>query len=132
MKTNAPKKDDERARDQAKCQFESIQEMVSRLESKDEDEQEKAREEIQEDPLEVSIRSGWYSPGSEHEAEEYLILLCTGGPAVRIIGELGAHNEPETARLQYQDWFTPWEEYVLEHEEYETLLTYARQFYFGD
>ena len=41
-------------------------------------------------------------------------------------------GEPDRARLEYQDWFTPWIEYLdMSHEEHEALLTYARQFYFS-
>lgn len=132
MKNNAQKKDEERAKNQAKAQFESIKEMVEKLNSEDDEEREQAVEEIQEDPLEVSVRGGWHTPGETADDEEYLILLCTGGPAVRITGDLGQYNEPKTARLEYQDWFTPWVEYRLDSEEEEILLTYARQFYFGE
>jgi len=31
------------------------------------------------------------------------ILLCTGGPVVRIVGDLSQHHEPDSARLEYQD-----------------------------
>jgi len=91
-----------------------------------------ARQIIQEDPLEVSVRNDWHVPGADSESTDYLILLCTGGPACRIVGELNQWNEPETAKLEYQDWFTPWTNYSLTSEEEETLLTYARQFYFGE
>jgi hypothetical protein len=30
----------------------------------------------------------------------------TGGPAVRITGDLADYGEPETASIEYQDWFT--------------------------
>jgi hypothetical protein len=40
---------------------------------------------------------------------EFMILLCTGGPAVRIRGELDRYSEPEKPRIEYQDWFTPWQ-----------------------
>lgn len=65
------------------------------------------RQSINEDPLSVQVRSGWANSPSEFEAEEYEILLCTGGPAVRIIGTLERFNEPDSAQLEYQDWFTP-------------------------
>ncbi|GAH39212.1 unnamed protein product [marine sediment metagenome] len=95
--------------------------------------EEKAREAFQDDPLSVEVRSGWHEPGGDSSATEYTILLCTGGPAVRIIGELGEHQEPETAKIEYQDWFTPWEAYhETSSEEDEALLTYARQFYFSE
>ncbi|GAI45120.1 unnamed protein product [marine sediment metagenome] len=87
---------------------------------------------IQDDPLSVEVRSDWHTPGEANPPSEYFILLCSGGPAVRIIGELSEHQEPDTARLEYQDWFTPWVRYTnTSPEEDEALLTYARQFYFG-
>jgi len=97
----------------------------------DEDE---AREAISEDPLSVEVRSDWHEPGSKDDKPtEYKILLCTGGPAVRIIGELDEYGQPETAKIEYQDWFTPWVSYAnTSSEEDETLLTYARQFYYGE
>jgi len=57
----------------------------------------------------------------------------TGGPAFRIVGRLDEHLEPETAVLEFQDWFTPWEPYVpASQAEEEALLWYAGLFYFGD
>jgi len=91
-----------------------------------------ARDRIQEAPLSVQVRSGWYPPGDTPEAEEYEILLCTGGPAVRIIGRLGAYNQPDSARLQHQDWFTPWQELITTGEDQAALLSYAGAFYFGE
>ena len=127
--------DTDRAEGQAKAQLESIREMVAALEKADasgtEEERDEARQTIEEDALSVEVRSGWHEPGGDSDPGEYCILLCTGGPAVRVIGRLGAFSEPESARLQYQDWFTEWQELVLSHEDYETLLTYARTFYFG-
>jgi hypothetical protein len=90
-----------------------------------------ARQRIQDDPLSVQIRSGWYSPGETLEPGEFEILLCTGGPAVRIIGELGAYNEPSRAWLEFQDWGTSWTSYYEEGIG-ATLLEYAQHFYFGE
>lgn len=86
-----------------------------------------------ESPLSVLVRSGWYQPGYDApEPAEYEILLCTGGPAVRIRGELGNDDEPETARLEYQDWGTPWTSYTHRwHPAYDTLLAYTRHLYYG-
>jgi hypothetical protein len=94
----------------------------------DEDE---ARERIQEDALSVEIREDWHSVGKGNEGEiEFCLLLCTGGPAVRIIGTLDRYKQPNTAVLQYQDWGTTWTDY---HEADEsTLLVYARCYYFGE
>lgn len=91
-----------------------------------------ARQRIDEDPLSIEIRSGWYTPGSDPEPAEYCILLTTGGPALRLIGELDEYNEPSSARLEYQDWFTPWTELVTTGQDNDQLLTYARQFYYGE
>lgn len=84
-----------------------------------------AFERIYEDPLEISVRSAW-CPLSEYPGppQGYKILLSTGGPATRIIGELDECGIPETARLEVQDWFTPWTKYAGADED--VLLRYAR------
>lgn len=118
--------------------------------------QERARDAIQESVLSVEVRAGWHAPTSRDNAQawepvEYRILLTTGGPACQLVGELNKHGEPETARLQAQDWFKPWEDvpvgniaethflkiYVDDvsaayEAVRETLLTFACQFYFGE
>jgi hypothetical protein len=124
---------DNHSKDQAKAQFDSIAELVAahKLDSCG-----VAHEAILEDPLSVEVRSGWYGVlgGSEtgKAPAEFNILLCTGGPAVRIIGTLGDHFEPDTARLEHQDWGTPWTEYQLDSDQEEILLAYCRVFYFGE
>lgn len=60
--------------------------------------EDQAREAIAQDALSVEIRSDWHTPGSEGEAGQYMILLCTGGPACRIVGDLNEYKEPETAK----------------------------------
>lgn len=138
---------------QALAQLESIREMVKALEKANyADEQdgvndleaqkmiEAAHETIQEDPLSVEARSPWisaaeYVAGDKRNfpgAAEFKILLCTGGPAVQIIGELSEHAEPESVRLQHQDWGTPWTDVLITAEDQETLLAYCRCFYFGE
>lgn len=111
--------------------LEELQKLI--LEELTEDElgfdEEEARRTIEEDPLSVQVRSGWHTPGAEAEAEEYEILLGTGGPATRIRGDLD-RGQPQTARLEVQDWFKPWTEYLAAEED--TLLKYASVFYFGD
>ena len=91
--------------------------------------EEDARQRIQEDPLSVEVRSDWASPGEELTAGEFQILLCTGGPAVRIMGELN-RGEPVRAWLEYQDWGTPWTQYFGARSE--TLCQYASHFFFGE
>lgn len=91
---------------------------------------EEAEQRIQDDPLEIQVRGGWHDPGdSEAEAEEFYILLCTGGPAVRIRGELD-RGEPTRAWIEYRDWFEPWKPYF--DADQATLLVYCRCFYFGE
>lgn len=92
---------------------------------------EQARERILESPLSVQVRSGWTDPGATFEAEEFEILLSTGGPALRILGELDEHKQPSRAWLEYQDWGTPWTHHYVEGFT-DTLLTFSQQFYFGE
>lgn len=86
-----------------------------------------ARQSISEDPLEVTVRSGWVTPGEEMTADDFQILLCTGGPAVRIMGELDQHGTPCRAWMEYQDWGTPWTQYF--GAEQSRLLAYAQHFF---
>jgi hypothetical protein len=119
---------------------ESILEMVGNLAAGDENENESQREEamqaIQESVLSVMVRDGWRKPGERNEcgantADEYEILLSTGGPAARIYGGLNKYGEPETAELQVQDWFKPWTRSKNQITQ-ETLLKFAQCFYFGE
>jgi hypothetical protein len=87
-------------------------------------------------PLTVLVRSGWYFPGAfEAEPAEFEILLSTGGPACRIIGELdrGSVAWQSGCRpvMQHQDWFKPWTEssYAIDTN---ALLWFCEQFYFGE
>ena len=152
MRATKTKKEEDHGRDQAIAQINSICEMVERLEHcrecKDPDcgidlgkssmtsgeyhDEDAALQAIQDDPLEISIRSDWYHPGEDAEPTEFNILLCTGGPACRILGDLDEHKQPSRAYIQHQDWFKPWTELILESWQYKALLTYCQQFYFGD
>lgn len=88
-----------------------------------------AYDRIQEDPLEITVRSDWTAPGQTMEANEFCILLCTGGPAVRIVGELD-RGSPVRAWIEYQDWGTPWTQYF--DADQDVLVRYASMFYFGE
>lgn len=122
------------AKDQAAAQFETIKELMETLENSVDnlEEYDEAQQAIYEKPLSVEVRSGWGDPGSELETKEFRILLCTGGPAVQIVGDLNQHGEPESAALEFQDWFEPWSEYYLDGEEQELLISFCQQFYFGE
>ena len=134
----------ENARSQGQAQFDSIKEMVEALrvanDADDDEQREAAEQTIHEDALSVEVRSGWYVLGArdaDTKPSEYRILLCTGGPACQIVGELSEHGEPETARMQVQDWFTPWTDMrpQVGPDDYDSepvMLAYARCFYFGE
>src|ERR1035437_4802354 len=123
-KTAAPRVEEDKlasAKAQGQAQFDSIKQMVEALDATDrtglegshewDRKREAAEQTIHEDALSVQVRSGWYQLGAAIEDTgpfEYEILLCTGGPACRIVGDLSEHGEPETARLEVQDWFQPW------------------------
>lgn len=147
-------KDDNAAKLQAigASAYAAILEMVEALEAAqaadDSDAEDVARETIESDPLSVEVRDGWKLPGTESDGpEEFRILLSTGGPATRIVGELNEHGEPcGNIQLQSsQDWFQPWTAWRVERGENEAfddyekrymraeevILTYCRQFYFG-
>ena len=116
--------------DQAFAQLASIKEMLKAVENAADDEREAAEQAIYDDPLEVSVRcASWGSPYDHLEPDEYRILLCTGGPAVQITGDLNEHMQPVTARLQHQDWFEPWETLSIDDQDNEALLTYAYHFF---
>lgn len=89
---------------------------------------------IWEDLLSIEVRGDWHVPGDEEQAKptEYKILLCWGGPAVQLKGELDQYGEPGTAWLEYQDWFEPWTKLLdTTSEDNEALLSYAQQFVYG-
>ena len=93
------------------------------------------QDEINNDPLSVSVRDGWYYPGTESDGpEEFEILLSTGGPATRIVGTLNSYGEVENFHIEVQDWFQPWTSFARMTDEQGDLLKawYLSQFYFGE
>ena len=94
--------------------------------------EEDARRAIEDDHLSIEVRSGWASVGEELTAEEFRIVLCTGGPHVEIVGDLDQWRQPVRARLLYQDWGTPKTELVTVGEDAADLLTYCSVHYFGE
>ena len=110
-----------RAKENAEAYYQNIEKLTRILKQAEEKNHDNfadvIREKISEEPLEVST------------AKTYTILLSWGGPSLRIYGELNEYNEPETAKLQYQDWFTGWEELPCNEE---VLLEYAKNFYYGE
>jgi hypothetical protein len=122
------------AEQQARSQVESLVEMVAAVRNAHDDEHREAAETaIHEDPLSIEVRGDWHAVGTEMgKLNEFKIELCTGGPAVRIIGELNEYNEPESGFIQFQDWFTGWQLLALNDTERDAVLENCRQFYFAE
>lgn len=124
--------------------YAALAEMIEGLRKAREDEDDKAIESaeqsIQEDPLSIEVSHGWHAPGanlSGEAPEAFRILLGTGGPAVRLAGDLDQYGQPKDTRLEVQDWGTPWTEYRLIRADdapfdHDMLDEYARCFYFGE
>lgn len=83
---------------------------------------------IGEDALSAEVRSGWVSGRTEMVAEEFRIVLCTGGPHVEIRGDIDHNGDPSSARLMYQDWGTPLTEYFGDNLDRDVLVQYASRF----
>ena len=120
--------------------MESIIEMMAALDNGgtvdgEELDSEQVQERIQESILDVEVRTDWHTPGdNDNKPTEYMILLSTGGPACRIVGELDEYCQPTTAKLEWQDWGTYWTRVYTEitDDDEEVLLQYAQCFYFGE
>jgi hypothetical protein len=149
--------DNKHAIDNARAWLSTIREMVAALKeaeetekpvrvtihcAKDEDlDADEIHQRIEESVLAVRIRSGWYAPGETPTPDEFEILLSTGGPALRIVGELDEYCQANNARLEWQDWGTPWTRFAI-YDDGVTIqeasaaesdvLTFAQCFYFGE
>ena len=64
---------------------------------------------MREAALSAEIREGWRCPGESASMEptEFQVLISTGGPALRLMGEL-CNGEPERCWFEHQDRGTPW------------------------
>lgn len=87
-------------------------------------------EQMRESVLSVEVRSGWQSPGEHLEEAEYQILLSTGGPALRLRGELDEHSQPYRVFMEHQDWGTPWT--LCFDVDREALMWFVGLFWFGE
>lgn len=98
----------------------------------DYEDQDDVIEVMRDNALSCEVRSGWSGNSADLEAEEFRIVLCTGGPHVEIMGELNQFKEPDRAWIQYSDWGTGMTTLPLSVSDGEELLTYCQQFYFGE
>lgn len=110
-----------RAKDCAKGCWEFLKDLYDRLDSAIE----KPDNEKEVDEIETQLDEADYGQSVD---KHYSITLAGGGPAARIHGLLDENDEPATAELQYQDWFTEWIEYREADED--VLLRFAQRHYF--
>jgi hypothetical protein len=90
---------------------------------------------MREAPLSVDVRcSSWQAPSdTDFVPDEFQILLSTGGPALRIMGELDQWGQPARCWLEHQDWGTPWARYFSRSADRSTALRwFAGLFYYGE
>lgn len=95
------------------------------------DNQDDARDRVLEDALSLEFRSGWETSWDRNELQpaEFCLLLATGGPAVRILGEIN-RGEASRAWLEVQDWGTSWTEVICTGSEHDALMAYVGCFCF--
>lgn len=109
---------------QAELQYNCIVELLAAAQDAED-----PADELRQLPLSVTTRSAWGSAGSPLLPAEYELLLCTGGPAVRVTGDLDDDFEPVTATMQHQDWGTPWTDFHTADES--KLLAFSSHFYYA-
>ncbi len=84
-------------------------------------------------PLGVSVRGTWHAPGDTETAivpVAYQVLLTTGGPGLRLIGDLDSDRIPVSVRVEYCDWGVPWTEWTGYADE-EALLWFVELFWWA-
>lgn len=115
--------EDTNALDTARAYLDSISDLLDAHEAAPTDATLAAIEEL---PLETSVRcTSWSTRYDDLLADEYRILLCTGGPAVQITGDYDPDDGPVNAHIQYQDWFRPWRAMPSTTEQDHALLRFA-------
>jgi hypothetical protein len=118
---------------QAYSQLSYIEELLHNYDTaEDESDKDDALTAIYENPLELTKDYDQMEDqdGEIHYGKElsYNLLLCTGGPAVRVIGNLNKWKEADSAKLQHQDWFTSWKDAPLTKDQKENLIRYVNFF----
>jgi len=118
----------EQAREQAKSKLKSIMALVERAHHAQTHDMDAIEEEIFNSPLSVEVSSGWTPVGEKLKPAKYNLLMTTGGPGTRIVGDLDTEGIPATVDIEYQDWNTPWTKYPLSNEELQAILEFAQYF----
>jgi hypothetical protein len=116
----------------AKAWLETIADLASRIDSAEEEICNEAEEEAREKTLSVEVRDTWHAPGETDVDREYQVVLTTGGPGLRLVGDLSLYGEPENPRLQWQDWGTPWTVFPLTPQEERAVKSFLGVFTYGE
>lgn len=124
--------DTNHGKDNAQAFLNNIVAMWEEWDGADEERQEEIREEMEQEALSVEVRSSWQSVGEEMEADEYRILLTYGGPSLQIVGDLDQYKQPSSFKVQYQDWFKPWENMGLGVDEEKAVEWFLSFYWFGE
>ena len=68
-------------------------------------------------------------PLSVDEVREFSVVICTGGPAVKIVAKYWTDSsEAFYVALQHQDWFEGWADYDLNSKQQALVEEYVRHF----
>ena len=79
----------------------------------------------------MQVRSDWHDLGEAPDNAEFCILLCTGGPAVRITGSLRRTSAVLSSAAS--GLRTPWTDVIrLNQNQREALQWYCDQFCWED
>lgn len=107
---------------------------VIKIDGEEIEDEDALRDKIQESALSIEVREPWHTPNDPAASpDEYQILLTTGGPALRISGDLGKYNTPESYELEYQNWGTGWTRFTEKIEDLDDALEYFTGcFYYGE
>ena len=131
------KMNNDKAKEQAKIQIDGIVELIGKLVNLTSDETETQmddlRAEIYGSVLSIRVRTDWHTLGDpeDYRPIEFELLLCTGGPAVKICGDLDQNYRPSDPEVWYQDWYTLWELYTgITPIEQQSLKLFCEEFCF--
>lgn len=110
---------------EAEAVMDSIREFYAAWETAEDEED--LLQQMREYPAGYAVRSGWSAIGEALDPSEYCLTISGGGPSVRITGSFDLSGDASTARLEHQDWGTPWSELPLVADDEQTLLWFAQQ-----
>ena len=106
--------------------------LIRAIGAKDSNEESSLRGKLQAQVYGVSVREGWKQPGSgEADLNEFMLVLSSGGPTVKIVGELDCDDRPVEARLIVQG-AGPEHTIILTGEQQRAIDDLAAEFCYTD